>query len=117
MPGYHMNVFQSAKTHATRLGLTLEPLGGGRMQYTRPRSTSGTVANQQQQWDSEEGGDLVPSVQWGTEAGAASRGTGAARCLIFGYSVAFGSAPHEVAAAIVKRWHPFAEVAIAYEGY
>lgn len=36
---------------------------------------------------------------------------------IFGYSSAFGAAPHEVAAALVRRWRPFAAVTISYEGY
>ena len=36
---------------------------------------------------------------------------------IFGYSSAFGAAPHEVAAALVRRWRPFAAVTTSYEGY
>jgi hypothetical protein len=36
---------------------------------------------------------------------------------IYGYSAAFGPAPHEVAAALVRRWHPFAAVSISYGGY
>lgn len=36
---------------------------------------------------------------------------------IFGYSTGFGQAPHEVTAAIAKRWLPLHDVTISYEGY
>jgi hypothetical protein len=36
---------------------------------------------------------------------------------IFGYSSAFGAAPHEVTQALVQRWRPFATVTSSYEGY
>ncbi|KAG1662836.1 hypothetical protein FOA52_010627 [Chlamydomonas sp. UWO 241] len=36
---------------------------------------------------------------------------------IYGHSAAFGPAPHEVAAALVRRWYPFAAVSISYDGY
>lgn len=36
---------------------------------------------------------------------------------IFGYSSAFGAAPHEISKALVQRWRPFAEVTSSYEGY
>jgi len=39
---------------------------------------------------------------------------------IYGYSSAFGAAPHEVTAALVRRWRPFyspSDVRVSYEGY
>lgn len=39
---------------------------------------------------------------------------------IYGYSSAFGPAPHEVSAALVRRWFPFYDpraVKCSYEGY
>ncbi|KAK9788313.1 hypothetical protein WJX73_001983 [Symbiochloris irregularis] len=36
---------------------------------------------------------------------------------IYGFSTGFGQAPHEVTAAIVKRWLPFHDVTISYDGY
>jgi hypothetical protein len=40
-------------------------------------------------------------------------------CHIYGYSSGFGAAPHQCAAALVKKWHPlYAEgVTVSYEGY
>ncbi len=114
LAGYHMDVFRSAKTLAKRLGLQVEPLGGGRIQYI----SSVTVQQQQEQPG---GGDSVPpSVQWAAAVAGSDGTVGGStngRCLIYGYSGAFGPAPHEVAAAIVRRWHPFTDVAISYEGY
>ena len=110
-----MDVFRSAKTHAKRLGLQVEPLGGGRIQYI----SSVTVHHQQQQQPGG-GGSVPPSVQWAAAAAGSDGTVGGSmngRCLIYGYSGAFGPAPHEVAATIVRRWHPFAEVVTSYEGY
>lgn len=36
---------------------------------------------------------------------------------IYGFSAAFGQAPHEVSAALLQRWWPLHEVTVAYEGY
>jgi phosphohistidine phosphatase len=39
---------------------------------------------------------------------------------VYGYSAAFGPAPHEVAAALLRRWHPFygpEAVSVSYDGY
>lgn len=39
---------------------------------------------------------------------------------IFGYSSAFGPAPHEVSAALVRKWHPFYDpecITVSYSGY
>jgi phosphohistidine phosphatase len=39
---------------------------------------------------------------------------------VYGYSAAFGPAPHEVAAALLHRWFPFygaAGISISYDGY
>ena len=36
---------------------------------------------------------------------------------VYGYSAAFGPSPHEVSAAILRRWFPFAEVTVSYNGY
>lgn len=36
---------------------------------------------------------------------------------VYGYSAAFGPAPHEVAAALLRRWHPLHSVGVSYEGY
>eukprot|EP00983_Pelagomonas_calceolata_P066656 1149145-Pelagomonas_calceolata.AAC.1 len=63
---------------ATRRGLALDALGGGRIEH-------------------------YPGV-----------------CQVYGYSSGFGAAPHEVAAALIKKWHPLYDseaVTISYEGY
>lgn len=39
---------------------------------------------------------------------------------IYGYSMAFGPAPHEVTAAILRRWLPLydeSNFSVSYEGY
>jgi phosphohistidine phosphatase len=39
---------------------------------------------------------------------------------VYGYSAAFGPAPHEVTAAILQRWFPFYApdgITISYQGY
>ncbi|KAG2497161.1 hypothetical protein HYH03_004751 [Edaphochlamys debaryana] len=39
---------------------------------------------------------------------------------VYGYSAAFGPAPHEVAAALIHRWYPLYDkekVSVSYEGY
>lgn len=41
----------------------------------------------------------------------------AATVHVFGYSSAFGPAPHEVAAALLRRWLPLHTVTTSYEGY
>lgn len=42
----------------------------------------------------------------------------AKRFTIFGYSVAFGPAVHEISAAIIRQQHPFYDqVTVSYEGY
>jgi hypothetical protein len=41
----------------------------------------------------------------------------ARRVRVYGYSAAFGPAPHEVTAALLRRWLPLAEIEWAYEGY
>jgi ADP-ribose pyrophosphatase YjhB (NUDIX family) len=35
----------------------------------------------------------------------------------YGYSAAFGPAPHDVTAALLRRWLPFHDVAFSYDGY
>ena len=124
-----MNVFQTAKTQASRLGLLLEPLGGGRMQYTPQRGSSGSTDRGGALLASHNG-DSVPRVpRWeaadannyassaADSSGSETLPAGGSRCLIYGYSSAFGAAPHELSAAIVRRWYPFSDVAISYEGY
>ncbi|KAL4422858.1 hypothetical protein ABPG75_009055 [Micractinium tetrahymenae] len=36
---------------------------------------------------------------------------------VYGYSAAFGQAPHHVTAALLRRWLPFHEVTASYDGY
>lgn len=36
---------------------------------------------------------------------------------IYGYSSAFGQAPHEVTAAIARQWLPLHAITVSYEGY
>jgi len=36
---------------------------------------------------------------------------------IYGYSAAFGQAPHEVTAALLQRWWPLHDITTSYEGY
>jgi phosphohistidine phosphatase len=40
-----------------------------------------------------------------------------AKVHVYGYSSAFGPAPHEVAAALLRRWLPLHAVTTSYEGY
>jgi len=36
---------------------------------------------------------------------------------VYGYSAAFGQAPHHVTAALMRRWLPFHEITASYDGY
>jgi hypothetical protein len=36
---------------------------------------------------------------------------------VYGYSQAFGQAPHDVSAALVRRCYPLLDVAVSWEGY
>lgn len=36
---------------------------------------------------------------------------------VFGFSSAFGQAPHDVAAALLRRWLPFHYITANYNGY
>jgi phosphohistidine phosphatase len=39
---------------------------------------------------------------------------------VYGYSAAFGPAPHELAAAVLRQWYPFygsKGISVSYEGY
>ena len=77
---YHNHIYQAVKAEAARLGLTVEVLGGGRIEH---HPDQGVVS-------------------------------------VYGYSAAFGAAPHEVTAALIRRWHPFYDpacVTVSYEGY
>ncbi len=104
-----MEVLQSAKKQALRLGLVLEPMGGGRISHLP--AAVGSTDDGSSEGDGALGlgaepADVAaasPSVEW--------------RCQIYGFSSAFGPAPHEVTAALIRRWHPFAAVETSYEGY
>jgi NADH pyrophosphatase NudC (nudix superfamily) len=72
---YHMHVLSVASAMAKKAGMTIEPLGGGRIER---------VDN---------------------------------KVYIYGYSVAFGVAPHEISRRIIQMWHPLAEISHSYEGY
>ena len=74
---YHNHIFTACKTEAAKEGLSVEVLGGGRM-------------------------------EWDVKTRALN---------VFGYSAAFGPAPHEVTAAVIKKWNPFLKVNVSYEGY
>jgi len=74
---YHNNILTHAAARAGPLGLRVEALGGGRMDY-RPQERS---------------------------------------LAIYGYSVAFGPAPHEVAASLVADRHPLLAITTTYDGY
>jgi ADP-ribose pyrophosphatase YjhB (NUDIX family) len=74
---YHNNILEHAAARAAPLGLRVEALGGGRMEY-RPQE---------------------------------------AALAIYGYSMAFGPAPHEVAAALVADRHPLLAISTSYDGY
>lgn len=50
--------------------------------------------------------------------GRITHDAGAMKIAIFGYSVAFGPAVHEISAAIVRQQFPlYHEVTVSYEGY
>jgi hypothetical protein len=36
---------------------------------------------------------------------------------VFGFSAAFGQAPHEVTAALLRRWLPLHDIVVSYSGY
>jgi hypothetical protein len=36
---------------------------------------------------------------------------------VFGFSSAFGQAPHHVTAALLRRWLPLHDITASYEGY
>lgn len=36
---------------------------------------------------------------------------------VYGYSAAYGAAPHEMTAALLMKWNPFLDVSVSYEGY
>jgi hypothetical protein len=36
---------------------------------------------------------------------------------VYGFSSAFGQAPHDVTAQLLRRWLPLHQVAVSYEGY
>ncbi|CAG9466176.1 unnamed protein product [Pedinophyceae sp. YPF-701] len=77
---YHMNVLERCKAEARKLGLNVEPLGGGRIEHFE---SSGVIH-------------------------------------VYGYSQAFGPAPHHVSAAILRRMFPFYDpdsITVSYEGY
>ncbi|KXZ47337.1 hypothetical protein GPECTOR_36g61 [Gonium pectorale] len=47
-------------------------------------------------------------------------GPGGVRLEVYGYSAAFGPAPHELVAALVHRWYPLYDrqsITVSYEGY
>ena len=72
---YHMQVYQKAAVMTKKAGMTLEPLGGGRIERSKDKIK------------------------------------------VYGYSVAFGAAPHEISKRLIKIWHPFSDIEISYEGY
>jgi NADH pyrophosphatase NudC (nudix superfamily) len=37
--------------------------------------------------------------------------------IVYGYSAAFGQAPHEVTATLLRRWLPFHDITFNYDGY
>ena len=36
---------------------------------------------------------------------------------VFGFSTAFGPAPHEISAALIRRAYPMADITTSYDGY
>ena len=36
---------------------------------------------------------------------------------VYGYSSAFGQAPHDVTAALARKWLPLHDITVSYEGY
>ena len=45
---------------------------------------------------------------------------GAKAIMIYGYSSAYGQAPHDLSAAIVRQWYPMyapEKITVSYEGY
>ena len=36
---------------------------------------------------------------------------------VFGFSSAFGQAPHDVSAALLRRWLPHHDISVSYDGY
>ena len=36
---------------------------------------------------------------------------------IYGYSSAFGQAPHDVSAAVARKWLPLHDISVSYKGY
>lgn len=89
---YHNHVFTACKAEVAAVDpqLNVEVLGGGRIEhYSSSRNESSD--------------DSSPCT-----GGVAS---------VYGYSAAYGPAPHEVTAAVLKQWNPFLEVSVSYDGY
>lgn len=36
---------------------------------------------------------------------------------VYGFSSAFGQAPHDVTAALLRRWLPRHDISVGYDGY
>lgn len=36
---------------------------------------------------------------------------------VYGFSSAFGQAPHDVTAALLRRWLPLHDITVSYQGY
>ena len=73
-----MDVFQTAKSSASRLGLVLEPLGGGRIEFLDPPQgqAPGSGQGSEPKLGREGGINVTRRVQRGIPGGP--------RCLIYG---------------------------------
>ncbi len=95
---YHNHILTACIKEAAAIDpqITITVLGGGRMEHYSHSSTSAI-----------EDGDDHASGGW--------RSSGVTT--VYGYSAAFGPAPHEITAAVMKKWDPFLDVSVSYEGY
>ncbi|KAG7668648.1 hypothetical protein Ndes2526B_g03728 [Nannochloris sp. 'desiccata'] len=102
---YHNHILTACVAEAAKIdpGIVITVLGGGRMEhYSHPRPAM-------------EGGD---GGDHGGESGLVKAvGSCSGVATVYGYSAAFGPAPHEITAAVLKKWDPFMDVSVSYEGY
>jgi NADH pyrophosphatase NudC (nudix superfamily) len=105
---YHNHILTTCIAEAAKIdpGIVITVLGGGRMEhyYSHPRAAT------------MEGGDVDENFHHRGGSGKGN-GVGGGVVTVYGYSAAFGPAPHEMTAAVLKKWDPFLDVSVSYEGY
>jgi len=103
---YHNHILTACIAEAAKTDpdIVITILGGGRMEYySHPRSSM----------EGGDGGEKDHGGEMGSRNGSGQTGVAS----VYGYSAAFGPAPHEMTAAVLRKWDPFVHVSVSYEGY